>query len=49
MEVLQNFKLGVYHVILATGVASFGLDIKKKKYVVNFEISKDIISIRREQ
>jgi ERCC4-related helicase len=45
MEVIQKFKLGIYHVLVATDVASRGLDIKNK-YVVNFEIVKYIISIR---
>jgi hypothetical protein len=45
MEVLQKFKLGIYHVLVATDVATHGLDIKNKS-IVNFDISKDIISIR---
>jgi len=42
MEVVQKFKLGIYHVLVTTDVAGRGLDIKNK-YVVNFEIVKDII------
>lgn len=42
MEVLQKFKSGIYHVLVATDVAARGLDIKSIKSVVNFDIAKDI-------
>lgn len=42
MEVLQKFKSGVYHVLVATDVAARGLDIKSIKSVVNFDIARDI-------
>lgn len=42
VEVLQKFKSGVYHVLVATDVAARGLDIKSIKSVVNFDIARDI-------
>ncbi|XP_057782226.1 DEAD-box ATP-dependent RNA helicase 24 isoform X2 [Salvia miltiorrhiza] len=42
MEILQKFKSGIYHVLVATDVAARGLDIKSIKSVVNFDISKDM-------
>ncbi|KAI4301520.1 hypothetical protein L6164_034791 [Bauhinia variegata] len=42
MEILQKFKSGVYHVLVATDVAARGLDIKSIKSVVNFDIAKDM-------
>ncbi|CAN1285815.1 DEAD-box ATP-dependent RNA helicase 24 [Linum perenne] len=42
MEILQKFKSGVYHVLIATDVAARGLDIKSIKSVVNFDIAKDM-------
>ncbi|ERN02145.1 hypothetical protein AMTR_s00045p00182070 [Amborella trichopoda] len=42
MEVLQKFKSGIYHVLVATDVAARGLDIKSIKSVVNFDIAKDM-------
>ncbi|XP_011079538.1 DEAD-box ATP-dependent RNA helicase 24 isoform X1 [Sesamum indicum] len=42
MEVLQKFKSGTYHVLIATDVAARGLDIKSIKSVVNFDIAKDM-------
>ena len=39
---LQKFKSGVYHVLIATDVASCGLDIKSIKSVVNFDIARDM-------
>ncbi|XP_057439214.1 DEAD-box ATP-dependent RNA helicase 24 [Lotus japonicus] len=42
MDILQKFKSGVYHVLIATDVAARGLDIKSIKTVVNFDIAKDM-------
>ncbi|XP_031485876.1 DEAD-box ATP-dependent RNA helicase 24 isoform X1 [Nymphaea colorata] len=42
MEVLQKFKSGIYHVLVATDVAARGLDIKSIKSVVNFDIARDM-------
>uniref|UniRef100_A0A803M7H3 RNA helicase n=1 Tax=Chenopodium quinoa TaxID=63459 RepID=A0A803M7H3_CHEQI len=42
MEILQKFKAGIYHVLIATDVAARGLDIKSIKSVVNFDIAKDM-------
>lgn len=42
MDILQKFKSGVYHVLIATDVAARGLDIKSIKSVVNFDIAKDM-------
>jgi len=42
MDILQKFKSGVYHVLVATDVAARGLDIKSIKSVVNFDIAKDM-------
>ncbi|KAG6417783.1 hypothetical protein SASPL_119976 [Salvia splendens] len=42
MEILQKFKSGIYHVLVATDVAARGLDIKSIKSVVNFDIAKDM-------
>ncbi|PON45026.1 DEAD-box ATP-dependent RNA helicase [Trema orientale] len=42
MEVLQKFKSGIYHVLIATDVAARGLDIKSIKSVVNFDIARDM-------
>ncbi|KAB2068641.1 hypothetical protein ES319_A08G045600v1 [Gossypium barbadense] len=42
MEILQKFKSGIYHVLIATGVAARGLDIKSIKSVVNYDIAKDM-------
>ncbi|EEF47251.1 DEAD-box ATP-dependent RNA helicase 24 [Ricinus communis] len=42
MEILQKFKSGVYHVLIATDVAARGLDIKSLKSVVNFDIARDM-------
>lgn len=44
MDVLQKFKAGVYHVLVATDVAARGLDIKSIKSVVNFDTAKDMDS-----
>ncbi|KAI4349749.1 hypothetical protein L6164_010309 [Bauhinia variegata] len=42
MEILQKFKSGLCHVLIATDVAARGLDIKSIKSVVNFDIAKDM-------
>lgn len=42
MEILQKFKSGIYHVLIATDVAARGLDIRSLKSVVNFDIAKDM-------
>ncbi|XP_028786327.1 DEAD-box ATP-dependent RNA helicase 24-like [Neltuma alba] len=42
MDILQKFKSGAYHVLIATDVAARGLDIKSIKSVVNFDIAKDM-------
>ncbi|KAL9269967.1 DEAD-box ATP-dependent RNA helicase 24-like protein [Drosera capensis] len=42
MEILQKFKAGTYHVLIATDVAARGLDIKSIKSVVNFDIARDM-------
>ncbi|KAF5745928.1 DEAD-box ATP-dependent RNA helicase 24 [Tripterygium wilfordii] len=42
MEILQKFKSGVYHILIATDVAARGLDIKSIKSVVNFDIARDM-------
>ncbi|XP_058084369.1 DEAD-box ATP-dependent RNA helicase 24 isoform X2 [Magnolia sinica] len=42
MEILQKFKSGTYHVLIATDVAARGLDIKSIKTVVNFDIARDM-------
>ncbi|KAG9457854.1 hypothetical protein H6P81_002362 [Aristolochia fimbriata] len=42
MEILQKFKSGVYHVLVATDVAARGLDIKSIKSVINFDIARDM-------
>ncbi|XP_008808687.1 DEAD-box ATP-dependent RNA helicase 24-like [Phoenix dactylifera] len=42
MDILQKFKSGTYHVLVATDVAARGLDIKSIKSVVNFDIARDM-------
>ncbi|GFZ13805.1 P-loop containing nucleoside triphosphate hydrolases superfamily protein [Actinidia rufa] len=42
MDILQKFKSGMYHVLIATDVAARGLDIKSIKSVVNFDIARDM-------
>ncbi|KAK9280892.1 hypothetical protein L1049_003783 [Liquidambar formosana] len=42
MDILQKFKSGTYHVLIATDVAARGLDIKSIKSVVNFDIARDM-------
>lgn len=44
MEVLQKFKSGIYHILVATDVAARGLDIKSIKTVVNADIARDMDS-----
>lgn len=42
IEILQKYKSGVYHVLVATDVAARGLDIKSIKSVVNYDIARDM-------
>lgn len=42
MDILQKFKSGIYHVLIATDVAARGLDIKSIKSVVNFDVARDM-------
>ncbi|XP_043708851.1 DEAD-box ATP-dependent RNA helicase 24-like [Telopea speciosissima] len=42
MDILQKFKSGIYHILVATDVAARGLDIKSIKSVVNFDIARDM-------
>ncbi|XP_042473146.1 DEAD-box ATP-dependent RNA helicase 24-like isoform X1 [Zingiber officinale] len=42
MDILQKFKSGTYHVLVATDVAARGLDIKSIKSVVNYDIARDM-------
>eukprot|EP00803_Ostreobium_quekettii_P011161 evm.model.scf_1154EXC.1 EVM.evm.TU.scf_1154EXC.1 scf_1154EXC:4363-16719(-) len=42
MEVLHAYRQGNHHVLVATDVASRGLDIRSIKNVVNFDCAKDI-------
>ena len=42
MTVLNAFKAGTHHVLVATDVAARGLDIKSIKTVVNFDTAKNI-------
>ncbi|GMH40606.1 hypothetical protein BSKO_08510 [Bryopsis sp. KO-2023] len=42
MEILKKFREGSTHVLVATDVASRGLDIRSIKTVVNFDAAKDI-------
>lgn len=42
MDILQKFKSGIYHVLVATDVAARGLDIKSIKSVVNIDIARDM-------
>ncbi|XP_050372709.1 DEAD-box ATP-dependent RNA helicase 24 [Argentina anserina] len=42
MDIMQKFKSGTYHVLIATDVAARGLNIKSIKSVVNFDIAKDM-------
>ncbi|KAL6954364.1 DEAD-box ATP-dependent RNA helicase 24, variant 2 [Sarracenia purpurea var. burkii] len=42
MDILQKFKGGIYHVLVATDVAARGLDIKSIKSVVNYDIARDM-------
>merc|ERR1711909_57110 len=41
-EALRDFKSGRMPIIVATGVASRGLDIKEVKHVVNYDLPKEI-------
>ncbi|KAM1412942.1 hypothetical protein FF1_025241 [Malus domestica] len=42
MDILQKFRSGIYHVLVAIDVAARGRDIKSIKSVVNFDIAKDM-------
>ncbi|XP_062004849.1 DEAD-box ATP-dependent RNA helicase 24 [Rosa rugosa] len=42
MDIMQKYKSGIYHVLIATDVAARGLNIKSIKSVVNFDIAKDM-------
>ncbi|KAF7127196.1 hypothetical protein RHSIM_Rhsim11G0030400 [Rhododendron simsii] len=42
MDILQKFKSGIYHVLIATDVAACSLDIKSIKSIVNFDIARDM-------
>lgn len=41
-EALRDFKTGRTPIIVATGVASRGLDIKEVKHVINYDLPKEI-------
>lgn len=41
-EALRDFKSGKMPILVATGVASRGLDIKEVKHVVNYDLPKEI-------
>lgn len=41
-EALRDFKRGTCHILVATGVAARGLDIKNVKHVINFDLPKSI-------
>jgi probable ATP-dependent RNA helicase DDX4 len=41
-EALRDFRSGKMPIIVATGVASRGLDIKEVKHVVNYDLPKEI-------
>ena len=42
MHVLDGFRSGAHHVLVATDVAARGLDIKTLRTVVNYDAAKDI-------
>jgi hypothetical protein len=42
MKVLDAFKSGQHHLLVATDVAARGLDIKSIKTVINYDAAKDI-------
>ncbi|KAF6143353.1 hypothetical protein GIB67_001297 [Kingdonia uniflora] len=42
MKILDKFKSGTFHVLIATDVAARGLDIKSIKSVVNFDTARDM-------
>ncbi|KAM2958083.1 hypothetical protein FF2_024991 [Malus domestica] len=42
MDILQKFRSGIYHVLVAIDVAARGRDIKSIKSVMNFDIAKDM-------
>lgn len=41
-EALRDFKSGTRNILVATGVAARGLDIKNVKHVINFDLPKSI-------
>jgi hypothetical protein len=42
MEVLDSFRSGKQHLLIATDVAARGLDIKSIKTVINYDAARDI-------
>lgn len=42
MSVLDAFRSGAHHVLVATDVAARGLDIKSIRTVVNFDAARDV-------
>ena len=42
MAVLNEYKAGKHHVLVATDVAARGLDIKSIKSVINYDAAKEI-------
>jgi ATP-dependent RNA helicase DDX42 len=42
MKVLDSFRSGQQHLLVATDVAARGLDIKSIKTVINFDAARDI-------
>ncbi len=42
MAVLQEYKAGKHHVLVATDVAARGLDIKSIKSVVNYDAAREV-------
>lgn len=41
-QMLRDFKRGATYILVATDVASRGLDVKDVKYVVNYDMPKQI-------
>lgn len=41
MQILQDFRNEMHHVLVATDVAARGLDIKNLHTVINFDCAKD--------
>jgi ATP-dependent RNA helicase DDX42 len=42
MAVLDSFRSGQHHLLVATDVAARGLDIKSIKTVINYDAARDI-------